>query len=133
MRETRLERDAYRQELDEVERQLAALLKPDSDGAPDSLELSGLTLLYVGGRPHQIPQLRHMIEHAGGRLLHHDGGIEESSGLIAGLISRADRVFFPSIASATMPLRPSNDTASLAAKLMSRYGPRVWHVCCQRW
>ena len=49
----------FRQELDDVERQLTALLKPDSDGAPASLKLSGLTLLYVGGRPHQIPQLKH--------------------------------------------------------------------------
>jgi hypothetical protein len=36
-----------------------------------------------------------MTERAGARFLHHDGGIEHSSGLIAGLISRADRVFFP--------------------------------------
>ena len=95
IRETRFELDTYRQELDEVERKLAALLKLDSTSAPDLLELSGLTLLYVGGRPHQIPRLKHMIEHAGGRFLYHDGGIEHSSGLIAGLISRADRVFFP--------------------------------------
>jgi hypothetical protein len=95
LRETRVERESYRQELDEIERQLATLLEPDSDGAPDSVKLSGLTLLYVGGRPHQIPQLKHLIERAGARFLHHDGGIEHSSGLIAGLISRADRVFFP--------------------------------------
>jgi len=30
----------------------------------DSIKLSGLTLLYVGGRPHQILQLKHMTERA---------------------------------------------------------------------
>jgi hypothetical protein len=95
LRETQIERECYRQELNEVEGQLAVHLKADCDGAPDSIKLPGLTLLYVGGRPHQIPQLKHMIERAGARFLHHDGGIEHSSGLIAGLISRADRVFFP--------------------------------------
>jgi hypothetical protein len=51
--------------------------------------------LYVGGRAHQISQLKAMTERAGGCFLHHDGGIEHSSGLMPGLISRADRVFFP--------------------------------------
>jgi hypothetical protein len=51
--------------------------------------------LYVGGRAHQIPQFKAMTERAGGYFLHHDGGIEHSIGLIPGLISRADRVFFP--------------------------------------
>src|SRR5215831_1049814 len=60
-----------------------------------SVEPSGLTLLYVGGRAHQIPQLKAMTERAGGRFLHHDGGIEHGSGLIPGLINRADRVLFP--------------------------------------
>src|SRR5262245_11754933 len=92
---SRIECESYRQELDDVERQLAALLKPDGDGAAESIELSGLTLLYVGGRAHQIPQLKAMTERAGGRFLHHDGGIEHASGLIPGLISRADRVLFP--------------------------------------
>jgi len=53
LRETRFECECYRQELDDVEQQLTALLK-----------LSGLTLLYVGGRPPQIPQLKHMTERA---------------------------------------------------------------------
>lgn len=36
-----------------------------------------------------------MTERAGGRFLHHDGGIEHGAGLIPSLISRADRVLFP--------------------------------------
>jgi hypothetical protein len=34
-------------------------------------------------------------ERAGTTFLHHDGGIEERSGLLQGLISRADAVLFP--------------------------------------
>jgi hypothetical protein len=95
LQESQLECQSCRQELDDVDRQLAALLKPDSDGAVELVVLSGFTLLYVGGRAHQIPKLKAMTERAGGRFLYHDGGIEHSSGLMPGLISRADRVFFP--------------------------------------
>jgi hypothetical protein len=95
LQKSRTECQSCRQELDDVERQLAALLKAAGDGAAEPIALSGLTLLYVGGRAHQIPQLKAMTERAGGRFLHHDGGIEHSSGLMPGLISRADRVFFP--------------------------------------
>ena len=95
LRESQIEYQSCRRELDDVDRQLAALLKPDHDGAAESVVLSGFALLYVGGRAHQIPRLKAMTERAGGRFLHHDGGIEHSPGLMPGLISRADRVFFP--------------------------------------
>ncbi len=36
-----------------------------------------------------------MTERAGGSLLHHDGGIEDSHALLPGLIGRADAVLFP--------------------------------------
>lgn len=95
LRESRTECESYRQELDEIESQLEGLFRPNSGGTAEPVTLSGLTLLYVGGRAHQIPQLKALTERAGGRFLHHDGGIEHSPGLIAGLISRADRVLFP--------------------------------------
>jgi hypothetical protein len=95
IRASRIECERYRQELDEAHRQLAAFLKSDGGAAEKSVDLSGLTLLYVGGRAHQVPQLKAMTERAGGRFLHHDGGIEHSIGLIPGLVRRADRVFFP--------------------------------------
>jgi|SRR5579871_419843 len=80
-------------ELDAAERHLAALGRPQ--GADRPLELFGLTLLYVGGRANQIPGFRALIEGAGGNFLHHDGGIEHGSGLLPGLVARADRVAFP--------------------------------------
>lgn len=95
MRASAIACDHAQRDLDEAQRQLAALLSPDGDGTEEAVELSGLTLLYVGGRANQIPQLKAMTERAGGHFLHHDGGIEHGMGLIPGLVSRADRVFFP--------------------------------------
>ncbi|WP_449409293.1 DUF2325 domain-containing protein [Methylobacterium komagatae] len=58
-------------------------------------DLTGRTLLYVGGRPRQVAQLRRFVEARGGTLLSHDGGIEESRTLLPGLVNRSERVFFP--------------------------------------
>jgi hypothetical protein len=59
------------------------------------LNLAGLTLLYVGGRANLIPQLRMLAHRCGAMLLHHDGGIDDRSGLLAAQVARADYVFFP--------------------------------------
>jgi hypothetical protein len=80
-------------ELDVAERQLAALAGPQGAEAP--LDLAGWTLLYVGGRANQVPAFRALVERAGGDFLHHDGGIEQGSGLLPGLVARADRIAFP--------------------------------------
>lgn len=76
--------------------ELAALeagLTPDA--AVADWRLDGLTVLYVGGRPHQIAHLRGLSEARGASLLHHDGGVEHNPDLLAGLTSRADAVLFP--------------------------------------
>jgi hypothetical protein len=52
-------------------------------------------VLYVGGRANQVPQLKAVVERAGGVFLHHDGGIEHSMTLLPGLIGRADIAMFP--------------------------------------
>ena len=52
-------------------------------------------MLYVGGRTNQVPQLKAVVERAGGVFLHHDGGIEHSMTLLPGLIGRADIAMFP--------------------------------------
>ena len=57
--------------------------------------LDGVTLLYVGGRPHHVAHLRAIAEDAGADFLHHDGGIEHHLNLLAGLASQADLVVFP--------------------------------------
>ncbi|HMG51456.1 MAG TPA: DUF2325 domain-containing protein [Inquilinus sp.] len=63
-----------------------------ADGAPD---LQGRRLLYVGGRPKQVEQLRALARRFGGELLSHDGGIEDNVALLPGLVSQSDIAFFP--------------------------------------
>jgi hypothetical protein len=88
------ERDLARADLEAIEDQLGHLLEP-SAGNGQTLDLSGRTILYVGGRLHQIPQLRALVERTGARFLHHDGGKEQSASLLPGLVSRADVLYFP--------------------------------------
>jgi hypothetical protein len=86
---------ALREELAALE---AALAEPagGGNGEPDgTVELRGLSLLYVGGRTDHVSRLRASAERCGATLAHHDGGVEESNGLLAGLIQRADAVLFP--------------------------------------
>lgn len=68
---------------------------PDQDSSADPLDLHGLTLLYVGGRPRQVGQVRRFTDRHGIVLLGHDGGVEDSSHLLPGLTSQADAVLFP--------------------------------------
>ena len=59
------------------------------------LDLRGMTLLYVGGRPNQSARLRRIAEDAGAVLLLHDGGVEDAEAQLAGFASRADVALFP--------------------------------------
>ena len=67
----------------------------DASAAEVGKDLDGLTMLYVGGRPSLVEQLKGVVTSRGGMLLLHDGGIEESIATLPGLISRADAAFFP--------------------------------------
>jgi hypothetical protein len=84
---------ALRAELDAAEAQLATT--GTEEEMTDNLDLTGITILYVGGRPHQVARLRLLVGQASGQLIDHDGGIEERPDLLAGLVSRADAAFFP--------------------------------------
>jgi hypothetical protein len=88
------ERDALAAELAAAEQQIERLM-PAETMAGAALDLHDLCVLYVGGRNHQIPQLKGLVEGANGRLLHHDGGVEHNAAMIPGLVSRADVVVFP--------------------------------------
>jgi outer membrane murein-binding lipoprotein Lpp len=88
-------------QIDQLQREIIALeaeLKIDEADKPGvSLEhnLRGLTVLYVGGRPGLIDQLKAIVTKRGGTVLSHDGGIEEKLTALPGLIGRADAIFFP--------------------------------------
>jgi hypothetical protein len=89
----RREHAAALMELEAAERHLAALARPRDAERP--IDLAGMTLLYVGGRANQVASFRALIERAGGSFLHHDGGLEQGTGLLPGLVARADRIAFP--------------------------------------
>lgn len=91
----RAELDAARLELAAAERHLEALLDEARSDPDVQLDLSGLTVLYVGGRANQIPRMKELVERGGGHFLHHDGGLEHSAALLTSLIRRADQVSFP--------------------------------------
>ena len=83
-------------EIDAVERSLAMRFSECAEDPPGStIDLDGMTVLYVGGRPTQLPHLRQAASARGANLLHHDGGIEDNDVMLAGLVSRADLVLFP--------------------------------------
>ena len=82
------------QELASLESRLGASWQ-STNAAAAGLDLHGLTVLYVGGRANQAPQLKHLVESTKGRFLYHDGGIEHSPTLLPGLVSRADIAVFP--------------------------------------
>ena len=91
----RLQADTLRSELAALEAGLAPVTADGTADSNENPELNGLSLLYVGGRADHVARLRASAEEAGAKLVHHDGGIEESSSLLAGLIQRADAVLFP--------------------------------------
>lgn len=83
---------ALREELEAIEADLA----PETveyEAAPASPV--GLSVLYVGGRIDRLGHLRAFSEQRGAMFLHHDGGVEDRSGLLAGLVSRANVIVFP--------------------------------------
>lgn len=58
-------------------------------------DLCGHCILYVGGRAHQVPHLRRIVEECNGTFVHHDGGWEDNMGRLNGLLGQADTVLFP--------------------------------------
>jgi len=85
-----------RRELDVLETSIHATCGDGTaDHAASGPRLNGITLLYVGGRTHNIAQLRAVTERVGASFVHHDGGVEHHLNLLAGLASQADLVVFP--------------------------------------
>ncbi|MFF8803146.1 MULTISPECIES: DUF2325 domain-containing protein [unclassified Methylobacterium] len=75
----------------------AALEGADHDEGVDPAHgrIEGRIFLYVGGRPRQVRNLRRFIDQRGGRLLSHDGGIDDNLALLPGLVGQADCAVFP--------------------------------------
>lgn len=73
--------------------QVAAFGPAPGDGSGN--DLSGRSILYVGGRTKMMPHLRAAVEARNGCLLHHDGGFEMTGRCLEGMVERADVVVCP--------------------------------------
>ena len=84
---------ALAEELAALEAEISPpeMIRQEPAGVPSGVR----SLLYVGGRPGEMQRLRAFADRSAIELLHHDGGIEDRTGLLAGLISRADVACFP--------------------------------------
>src|SRR5262249_52333336 len=90
---------ALQQELTVLE----AVLDPPRERAPERPDLTGLSVLYVGGRPSHVAGLRAITEEMSADFLHHDGAEDHGGPLarpltpaaLAGLIGPAAVAFFP--------------------------------------
>jgi len=92
----RVESASVRAEADALQKQLRNLLGESREpGAPSPLHLAGARVLVVGARPAQIAHWRALAERCAGKLLHHDGGVEDSITGLRGVVSRADIILFP--------------------------------------
>jgi hypothetical protein len=84
-----------REELEAAERSLVRQVPEGQPSSDRSIDLSGVSILYVGGRTNNIVQLRMLSEECGAAFLHHDGGVDDRSGLLASQVAQADLVYFP--------------------------------------
>lgn len=83
-------------ELHHVDAHLQSIAAP-AEGTADLLQqqVRGKRILYVGGRPSSTPAMRKLVTDAGGEFVHHDGGLEDRKGLLAGALAGADLAAFP--------------------------------------
>ena len=99
------ERDQLAAERDALERLIGVdaeaceaddrLAACDGECARCDPALAGQCVLYVGGRSALLGHYRALAERLGFRLLHHDGGIEESVSRLPEMINGADAVVCP--------------------------------------
>ena len=89
---------------DELESLLAELHSANSfiqnfitnnDANVPKCNLFGKCILYIGGREGNICRMCDLVNKMNGRLIHHDGGREDSLAKLKGAISSADAVIFP--------------------------------------
>jgi hypothetical protein len=86
--------DLLESELNSMELHLNSKKNSGLEGA-SSCDLSGKCVLYIGGRPGAVCRMCDLVEKMNGTLVHHDGGKENSLSSLAGVISSADAVVFP--------------------------------------
>ena len=68
----------------------------DASAAPGGeVDLCGRRIAYVGGRPGTVGRFRALVERLNGRLVYHDGGLEDHEGQLGRILGQADIVVCP--------------------------------------
>jgi hypothetical protein len=93
--EARLEQLDLLDTLDSVDQPVAAAVEAPAPSHQPTVDVAGQCVLYVGGRQSLVPHIRSAIERRQGRLLHHDGGLEQAPKMLENLVTQADMVFCP--------------------------------------
>ncbi len=93
--EQSLKLERYKTETISLKSEIAGLEQYFSNEESTALDLQGKTVLYVGGVAKGIKFVRAATEKMGASFLHHDGGQEQATILLRGLIGRADIVLVP--------------------------------------
>ena len=87
---------ALNRELQAAETQLREIGEGvHASGRSLAMQLQGQRVFYVGGRPSSTPSIRDLVTRHGGEFQHHDGGLEDRKGLLAGGVAWAQLVVFP--------------------------------------
>lgn len=88
--------EALARELQAAELHLQAMAEPNpGDAGALAKSIGGWKVLYVGGRPSSTPAIRKLVTDSGAEFVHHDGGMEDRKGLLAGALAGSSIVAFP--------------------------------------
>jgi Uncharacterized protein conserved in bacteria (DUF2325) len=77
------------------ERHDTAAACPAADAFEATIEADKRRVLYLGGRQSAMDRLRAIALEANAEFIHHDGGLEQATARIDGLIESCDAVFCP--------------------------------------
>lgn len=90
---------SLRAQLAALKEDQAAPPPPPPDALPEPavadtppVRLDKQSILCVGGRSGNVPIYRSVVERVGARFVHHDGGLEDSSGMLDASLAAADLV-----------------------------------------
>jgi hypothetical protein len=86
--------DGVQAELESANSFIQTFISKNNSDVP-KCNLYGKCILYIGGREGNICRMCDLVNKMNGRLIHHDGGKEDSLTKLKGAISSADAVIFP--------------------------------------
>lgn len=90
----RQENKILQKRMDALERQMLQSM-PESNEDIEQPDLTGQSILYLGGRHNQIPHFQKLVDSFGATMVYHDGGLEDAVARIDEVLPSVDCVFCP--------------------------------------